>query len=308
MNRDLQSAIDGGGGVASRSELLARVPVHVLESAVRSGRLVRVYPRTFADAARADEPWVRAAGALAYAGPGSALSHLTALGLWRLPGGSLAGPVHITVGDDRRLRATDGIVVHRASRLCDADVTTRHGLSVTRLERTVVAAWRLLTADTRRAAVIAAVADRRTTPARVRTAVDRDLNVPGRGELMRLLNLLAQGCRSELELWGYDHVFAGPDMPPLERNVPVRIGKRTIYLDVYSRRAEVDFELDGTRWHSSTQDRERDARRDSALATMDIMVVRFTHDRLVRAPDEVRAEVKAIIARRRAGKIGGSGR
>jgi hypothetical protein len=120
----MRSAIDGGGGVASRSELLARVPVHILESAVRSGRLVRVFPRTFADPALANEPWVRAAAALAYSGPGSALSHLTALGLWRLPGGHLAGPVHVIVGDGRRPRATDGIVVHPASRLGDADVTT----------------------------------------------------------------------------------------------------------------------------------------------------------------------------------------
>lgn len=127
------------------------------------------------------------------------------------------------------------------------------------------------------------------------------MSLPGRGELTRLLNLLARGCRSELEIWGYDRVFAGRDMPPVEREVPMRIGMRTIYLDVFARQAAVDFELDGARWHTSPRDRERDARRDAALATMNIMVVRFTHDRLMRSPDEVRAEVKAIVARRLTG-------
>jgi very-short-patch-repair endonuclease len=89
---------------------------------------------------------------------------------------------------------------------------------------------------------------------------------------------------------------------------PDEVGKRTIYLNVFARQAEVNFELDGSKWHASPEDRERDARRDSALATMNIMVVRFTHDRMVRAPDEVRAEVKAIVSRRMAGKIGGGGR
>jgi hypothetical protein len=113
--------------------------------------------------------------------------------------------------------------------------------------------------------------------------VDGGVNLPGRYELTRLLSLLAAGCRSELELWGHDHVFAGPGTPPVERNVPMRIGQRTVYLDVYCRQARVNVELDGSKWHTLAPDRERDARRDSALATMDIMVVRFTHDRLVGA-------------------------
>lgn len=65
--------------------------------------------------------------------------------------------------------------------------------------------------------------------------------------------------------------------------------------------AKVNFELDGRKWHSSAVARERDARRDAALAAMGIMVVRFTHDQLVRTPDLVRAQVLAILAARLAG-------
>jgi hypothetical protein len=118
------------------------------------------------------------------------------------------------------------------------------------------------------------------------------------------VSLLDLGCRSELELWGYERVFTGPDMPRLVRNVRVRVGARSVYLDVYCPRSRVNFELDGAKWHHSPAARERDARRDAALAAMGIMVVRFTHDQLVHTPDVVRAQVRAIVAARLSGAAG----
>jgi hypothetical protein len=129
-------------------------------------------------------------------------------------------------------------------------------------------------------------------------AIGANLNLPDRAELLRLVNLLALGCRSELELWGHDWVFSGPDLPRIERNVPVRVDGRTIYLDTYCPEARVNFELDGAKYHTSARDRERDSRRDAALAAMGIMVVRFTHDQLVHHPEWVRAQVRAIVAAR----------
>lgn len=303
MNRDLRRLVDAGDGVVTRCNVLALLPSRVLDNALQARQLIRLFPKTYADASRADQPQVRAAAALAYAGPHAALSHLTALGLWRLPGGDLTGPIHVSVGGNRRLRAGKGIIVHRRSEIVSADVTRRYGLTTSTVERSVVDSWRLLSTDTKRAAVITAVADRRTTPARLLTVVDRSLSLPGRFDLVRLLNLLAAGCRSELELWGYDRVFTGPDMPAVERNVAMRLGERTIYLDVYCRDARVNFELDGAKWHASAGDRERDSRRDAALAAIGIMVVRFTHDRLTTAPEQVRAEVRAIIAARGASPL-----
>jgi hypothetical protein len=146
--------------------------------------------------------------------------------------------------------------------------------------------------------VISAVGERRTTPARLLDALATNQTLPSRAELVRLANLLERGCRSELELFGYVEVFTGAGMPELEWNVPVRLDHRTIYLDAYCRAARVNFELDGAKWHASAADRERDARRDAALAAMGIMVVRFTHDQLVNDPDRVRAQIRAIVAAR----------
>jgi very-short-patch-repair endonuclease len=85
----------------------------------------------------------------------------------------------------------------------------------------------------------------------------------------------------------------------LRWQVPVPVGDRTIYLDAYDEIGRINFELDGRKYHSSVLDRERDLRRDAALAAMGIMVVRFTHGRLVREPDEVRVQVVAAMAARR---------
>lgn len=87
-------------------------------------------------------------------------------------------------------------------------------------------------------------------------------------------------------------------MPALEWDVRVRVGNRSVQLDAYCRAARVNFELDGARWHTSKTARERDTARDQALAAMGILVVRFTHDQLVNHPDQVRAQVRAIIAAR----------
>lgn len=300
MHIMLRSAIDAAGGVAGRADLLGAVPRHILDYAVRAGHLIRPFPRVPADPSRLDQPGTRARAALIYAGDGAALSHLTALGVWRLPGGEPGGPVHVMVGWHRRPRAARGIVVHRREGfVCEPpDVVVRDGLPTVRVERCVVDSWPLLPSHARRAVVIGAVAERLTTPARLLDAVATNLSLTDRAEFLLLANLLERGCRSELELWGYRNVFSGPDLPVIEWNVAVRLDHRTVYLDAYCRAARVNFELDGATWHTSPADRERDARRDAALAAMGIMVVRFTHDQMVNHPEQVRAQIRAIVAAR----------
>lgn len=77
----------------------------------------------------------------------------------------------------------------------------------------------------------------------------------------------------------------------------MRLGSRTVYLDVYAAAERVNFELDGGRWHTSAPDRERDLQRDAALAAQGILVVRLTH-RQLRRPG-IRHHVQAILSARR---------
>jgi Protein of unknown function (DUF559) len=144
--------------------------------------------------------------------------------------------------------------------------------------------------------LLQAVNARLTTADRLAATVAGRPNLPGRAPLVELIDKLRAGCRSELELWGYDRIFTGPGMPRLAWQVPVRLGTGRIYLDVLHEPTMTNFELDGSTWHASADARERDLRRDAALASRGYRVIRPTHDRLIRQPAEVRAQVLAILA------------
>ncbi|MGN9917365.1 DUF559 domain-containing protein [Micromonospora palomenae] len=141
--------------------------------------------------------------------------------------------------------------------------------------------------------------DRLTTPQRLGAALGATPRLPARAELRALLAKLDAGCRSPLEIWGHDHVFTGPGMPPFQRQTRIVVGRRTMYLDVWAERERVDFELDGAATHGDRRQRETDLRRDALLATAGILVVRFAHRRLVHETDAVRREVLTILASRR---------
>ncbi|MEV4211433.1 DUF559 domain-containing protein [Micromonospora sp. NPDC049662] len=88
-------------------------------------------------------------------------------------------------------------------------------------------------------------------------------------------------------------------MPAFVRQAPVRVGGRTIYLDMLAEAERVNVELDGANSHGDPAEREIDLRRDALLATTGILVVRFTHRRLLANPAEVRQQTLAILASRR---------
>ena len=286
--------------VLTRERALRTMTRNALDNAVGRGRLVRAFPRVYVVAECLDDPHVRRQAALAYAGSEAALSHTTALAVWGLYDDATA-MIHVIAPSHRRLRAAEGIAVHRRAAFATAhDAVVRNGLCVTRLEQSIVDSWPVVALSRRRDAVIRAVSERMTTPERLRRVAAVAPNLRGRAELLGLIHLLDVGCRSELEIWGHAHVFLGPGMPRFQWQRPVRIGRRTVYLDVYAEPERVNFELDGAAWHASPTQRERDLKRDAALATMGIVVVRFSHQRLTRDPEGVRREVLAILRAHRA--------
>jgi very-short-patch-repair endonuclease len=293
VNGELEKLLHTRSGVITRAEACAVVSLDALEYALRSGQLVPMHRGIYAS-----EPisaHMRCRAALMYCGVPAALSHTTALAVWRLLDD--AGPIHLTTTPGRLITGA-GLVVHRSAGFASTDVRRRGGLPVTTLEQSIVDSWSVLPGERRREPVIRAVAGRRTTPARIRRALDRRRSLAQREVLARLLHLLEIGCHSPLEMWGYEQVFTGPGMPDFRRQVRVRLEGRTAYLDVYAEDEMVNFELDGRDGHVSPADRERDLRRDAALAAMGILVVRFTHYRLTHEPEAVRREILAILAAR----------
>lgn len=117
--------------------------------------------------------------------------------------------------------------------------------------------------------------------------------------MRRLVDLVAGGCHSELELWGHDQVFSDPRLPPSYRQHTIQLAGRPVYLDRYFPAERVDVELDGAAWHGHPGQRERDLRRDAALSALGILVVRYSYRRMFGEPELVVEELRAILARRR---------
>ncbi|MGQ5261521.1 endonuclease domain-containing protein [Micromonospora sp. ZYX-F-536] len=314
MNVALRELVERGGGLVTRAAAGQVVPSWTLEQACRGGHLVRVLPEVFVAAHLVDgrpgapalsrlDPALGQRAALAWADGCGALSHLSALSAWGLHQQAVADPVHLSVPADAGLRTRPGVIVHRRRGLAiePPHVVLRRGLTVIRLEQALVDSWPTLPPSGRRAPVIRAVNDRLTTPERLAAALGSAPKLIDRAALRTLLTRLADGCRSPLEIWGHEHVFTGPGMPAFRRQVPVRVGRRTMYLDMLAEPEQVNIELDGATTHGDPRQREIDLRRDALLATIGILVVRYAHRRLVHDIDAVRRETLAILATRRAG-------
>lgn len=297
VNPELDHLLRRQSDVITRADAAAVVPLDQVDYAIRAGHLVRVHRGVYARPPLSS--YSRRRAALIYCGGRAVLSHLTALTLWGLREDD-NGSVHVTMGTDRPLTGA-GLVVHRHEGFAIGvePVRYRDGLPVTSLEHALVDSWPLLPGERRREPVIRAVSGRRTTTKRVRKILDARPRLVDRQGLARVLFLLEIGCHSPLEIWGYEHVFGGPDMPEFRRQVPVRLDGRLVYLDVFAEDEKVNFELDGRDGHVTKADRERDLRRDAALAACGILVVRFTHHRLTHEPEAVRLEILAILAVRR---------
>ena len=121
----------------------------------------------------------------------------------------------------------------------------------------------------------------------------------GRAELLHLAELLADGCESELEIWGYLHVF---DVPGLRHGVRQRwfvVQRRRYRADLAYELECVIVELDGAGAHSTRAQRERVMQRDAALATMGWVTIRLSHWRLHNDVEGCRRDLLAVLARRR---------
>jgi hypothetical protein len=119
-----------------------------------------------------------------------------------------------------------------------------------------------------------------------------------------LLNLVASGCESELEIWGVTTVLPGPPaVPAWVQQHDVRLGDgRRVRLDAAYPDARVAVELDGAAFHGSREARERDLRRDTALAALGWVVLRFSYARLMADPEGCRREIEAVVRARMANR------
>jgi very-short-patch-repair endonuclease len=291
------AAVVGAAGWATAEDLLRRVSPRTLGTWVAAGRLVRLRPGVFALPDAAGSWRTRVTAALA--GREAVASWVTALALWELAEHP-PGAVHVSVEPSRSARGSRGVMVHRSPGAY-ADRRRVHGLPVSPVERALVDVWGRPVGVHRsdvRAAAIVAVRRRLCSAADLGFELSRQPRLPGRAELAPLVDLLADGCQSELEIWGCLHVLRAPGMPPFVQQRRVSVGGETFVLDAACEEVMLAIEMDGAAWHGSRQQRERDIRRDAVLATVGWQTMRFSYDRLTRQPERCQGEIRAAHAAR----------
>lgn len=291
----MDDVLRSGGGVATRHQLLTVAGRQQLDAAMRRGELVRLLPRILARPWDADSDEIRLRAAVLFAGPGAAVSHLTALTRWRLPAPP-TDDVHVT--STRRLRSphSSAVIVHH-SRVALAALPIDGVRTVSRAPA-IVQSWPMLTGAEQRAPLLVATRERVVAVEELLAVAAGAGKLAGIGELRGLAEAISAGCRSELELWGYRDVFDVSGLRHAVRQRGVRVGGRRYLLDMAYEEERVAVELDGRAYHASADQWERDIRRDLALATLGWQTIRLSHRRLTTDPDGCRRDVLSVLANR----------
>ena len=287
----------GPDGWTTWESLTALVDRKTVARWVDSGLLHRLHPGIYALPA-ASRVWRSRLAAAVHATDG-VISHRTALALWDLA--PVGGPIHLTVELGRSGRGSAGVVLHRTRELRDT-IRRIDSLPVSCVERSVVDSWGSpggLSRAELRAAAISGVRRRLCLPGQLYDEVARRPCLRSRAALLELIGLLADGCQSELEIWGCLNVLRGPGMPPFVQQRRITVGTESFVLDAAYEEVKLAVEMDGAAWHGSREQRERDIRRDALLATIGWQTMRFGFRRLTSAPDACRRDIRAAHDARR---------
>lgn len=300
MRPELSAVLRAGRGLFTREQLLAAADHNVLDRAVARGSVVRLLPRVYSTPAGALDQRIRLRAALAFAGPNAALSHLSSASIWRIRAPE-SQHVHVLTPRTADHRTTNFVVVHRHPSADIPQDLLAHsaGMPAVRPAPTLVDCWALLDRGHRREVVITAVRDGRVSPDDVRRLAEERPLLRGRRELIDLADQLHAGAHSELEIFGLRRVFDHPSLPRARRQFLVVVGGSRYFLDLAWPELKLAVELDGAAHHGSRTQRERDVRRDAALATAGWQVIRVTYARVTNDPDDVRQDLATIIAARR---------
>jgi len=296
MVRDLGALIGPDGWITWES-LTARVDRKTVARWVGSGHLQRLQPGLYALPSAARD-WRSRVEAAVHATNG-VVSHRSALALWGL--GPPGGPVHLTVEFTRSARGSAGVVLHRTRELRDT-IRRIEGLPVSCVERAVVDSWGSpagMSQAELRAAAIGAVRRRLCLPRQLYDEIGRRPCLRRRAALLQLVGLLADGCQSDLEIWGCLQVLRGPRMPTFVRQRRLEVAGQVFFLDAACDEVKLAIELDGAAYHGSSKQREGDIARDALLATIGWQTLRFSFRRMTTVPDACRNDIRAAYAARR---------
>jgi predicted transcriptional regulator of viral defense system len=286
-------------GVVARRQLMAlELGPGAIDHRVACGRLHPVHRGVYA----VGHPRLMATGlwmaAVLACGPDALLSHRSAAALWGLQS-SAASRIDVTA-PGRRGRGRPGIMLHRVGRLQDEDRSSRDGIPVTTVARTLLDLAESVSPRQLGRALEEAERLRLLDLQALHSVRDRS---PGRQGLRALSILLADGrepleVRSELER-RFVELCREANLPLPALNAPVAGHE----VDALWLRQRLIVELDGYAFHGTRAAFERDRARDLELQLAGYRVLRVTSRRLDRERPAVAAAVRSLLATQTEGVV-----
>jgi hypothetical protein len=291
----LRNLIGYQSGVITRSQALqAGLSADMIKFRVSSDRWRQVHRGVYATFTGAPGRSAYLWAAVLCAGPGAMLSYETAAELQRLSDRP-AQVIHITVPEERRVLAIEGVSIHRSKRAVKA-VLEQSSPPRTRVEETVL--------DLTQAAanfddvcgwITRAFARDLTDEPRLRAAMRQRAKLRWRADLHELIVAAAGGDHSVLE-YRYDRdVERAHGLPEPVRQAPFvgpdgRRGRR----DRLYRDYGVVVELDGRLGHGP-EDQWQDKDRDNAAAVDRKQTLRYGWEHIRRRPCATALQVAAVL-------------
>jgi Transcriptional regulator, AbiEi antitoxin len=273
-------------GVVTRKQLLAAgISKAEIRRRIQKGALLVVHRGVYRVGHRAPSIEARYLAAVLACGEGAVLSGSAAGYLWGLVKGT-APPPEVTAPTNRKVK---GVRTRRARR-GEVNATTRHGIPITTVPRTLVDLSSLLqSADLARACHEAGVLHG-TTPRQVEVVLTHRPNAPGAKRLRKVLH-------------GDVHVT----LSALERRFLERIAEAGLPEPVTNRKAgakrvdcrwphhDLTVELDSYRFHNSRHTWELDRRREREAHARGDDFRRYTRDDVFEAPEQMLGELTSLL-------------
>ena len=301
QERRLADMLSRQSGVVARRQVLESggTPADI-ERKLRRREWVRLLPGVFLDHT-GEATWQQRAwsGVLFY--DKAALAHASALRAALGPGWRRyedSAPIHLAVDEDRNVKEVDGYRLHRLAHL-DDKVSWNTSPPRMRVEE---AAIDVAAARPTEFGAIELLADvcqqRRTTPARILSALEGRRRLRRREWLGDVLRDLAAGTCSVLEHGYLDRVERPHGLPVPRRQRSARSDRGRIYRDVDQEEFDLYIELDGRLFHDKAGQRDRDLDRDLDAAVDGRGTVRLGWGQVFDRPCRTAGRLGLLLQRR----------
>jgi Transcriptional regulator, AbiEi antitoxin len=274
-------------GLATRAQLLdAGLSDAAIKRRVRSGVLLVEFPGVYRVGHRAPNVEARYLAAILACGPGALLAGRAAGHLH----GLLKQPPSMPVVIAATKRRISGIRARRGRSMHPRDASTKSGIPVTSVPRTLVdLAAELTEAELARACHEAGV-KYRTTPRQVEEVLARRRGTAGAGKLRRVMTGDAKVTLSKMES-RFLNVLRAHDLPlPITNRVA---SARRV--DCRWPEHRLTVELDSYRFHNTRHAWEQDRRREREAHARGDQFRRYTYGDVFEGPEPMLKELRPLL-------------